>query len=308
MTAKLTIGPLFFNWPLERRRDFYLRLADEAPVDSVCLGEVVCAKRMPFLAPLWPEVIERLGRAGKEVVLSTPALVMGERELASLRDLTASDEALIEANEVAALALLAGRPHAVGPFVNVYNEGTLAYLTRRGATRVSLPVELPASALAALATEAAVELEVQVFGRLPLAISARCYHARAHGLHKDSCQYVCAEDEEGMGVETLDRIPLLAVNGTQTLSWAHCNLVRELGALAGMGIGRYRLSPQALDMVALAELFRGVLEGRLEAEAAYQQVGLLAPGAAFCDGYFHGREGVALGGGREALGASEAPG
>ncbi len=79
MTAKLTIGPLFFNWPLERQRDFYLRLADEAPVDSVCLGEVVCAKRVPFLEPLWPEVIERLGRAGKEVVLSTPALVMGER-------------------------------------------------------------------------------------------------------------------------------------------------------------------------------------------------------------------------------------
>ena len=119
MTAKLTIGPLFFNWPLERQRDFYLRLADEAPVDTVCLGEVVCAKRMPFLEPLWPEVIERLGRAGKEVVLSTPALVMGERELASLRDLTASDAALIEANEVAALALLAGRPHAVGPVVNV---------------------------------------------------------------------------------------------------------------------------------------------------------------------------------------------
>ncbi|MCZ6523450.1 MAG: U32 family peptidase [Alphaproteobacteria bacterium] len=308
MTAKLTIGPLFFNWPLERRRDFYLRLADEAPVDSVCLGEVVCAKRMPFLEPLWPEVIERLGRAGKEVVLSTPALVMGARELAALRDLTASDEALIEANEVAALALLAGRPHAVGPFVNVYNEGTLGILARRGATRVSLPVELPASALAALAAVAAVELEVQVFGRLPLAISARCYHARAHGLHKDSCQYVCAEDEEGMGVETLDRVPLLAVNGTQTLSWAHCNLVRELGALAAMGIGRYRLSPQALDMVALAQLFRAVLEGRLEAEAAYQQVGLLAPGAAFCDGYFHGREGVALGGGREVLGASEAPG
>lgn len=308
MTAKLTIGPLFFNWPLERRRDFYLRLADEAPVDSVCLGEVVCAKRMPFLEPLWPEVIERLGRAGKEVVLSTPALVMGARELAALRDLTASDEALIEANEVAALALLAGRPHAVGPFVNVYNEGTLGILARRGATRVSLPVELPASALAALAAAAAVELEVQVFGRLPLAISARCYHARAHGLHKDSCQYVCAEDEEGMGVETLDRVPLLAVNGTQTLSWAHCNLVRELGALAAMGIGRYRLSPQALDMVALAQLFRAVLEGRLEAEAAYRQVALLAPGATFCDGYFHGREGVALGGGREALGASEAPG
>ena len=41
--------------------------------------------------------------------------------------------------------------NAWGPFVNVYNEGTLAYLARRGAVRVTLPFELPATALRALA-------------------------------------------------------------------------------------------------------------------------------------------------------------
>ena len=39
--SALTLGPLLFNWKLERRRDFYFRVADEAPVDCVYLGEVV---------------------------------------------------------------------------------------------------------------------------------------------------------------------------------------------------------------------------------------------------------------------------
>jgi collagenase-like PrtC family protease len=48
MEMRLTLGPLLFNWPAERWRDFYARIADEAPVDRVVLGEVVCSKRQPF--------------------------------------------------------------------------------------------------------------------------------------------------------------------------------------------------------------------------------------------------------------------
>ena len=44
----LTLGPVLFNWPVGRWVDFYARVADEAPVDRVCLGEVVCSKRQPF--------------------------------------------------------------------------------------------------------------------------------------------------------------------------------------------------------------------------------------------------------------------
>ena len=33
--TKLTLGPVLFNWAPEKWRDFYLRIADEAPVDSV---------------------------------------------------------------------------------------------------------------------------------------------------------------------------------------------------------------------------------------------------------------------------------
>ncbi len=280
--AKLTLGPLLFNWPAERMRDFYFRIAEEAPVDTVCIGEVVCSKRAPFYAPYLPEVVTRLEAAGKEVVHAALALVMSERERRDLAALAAAEDLFVEANDLGAVALLDGRDHAIGPYVNIYNEGTLAFLARRGARRVSLPFELPARALAVLAEAAAtmesrVELEVQVFGRTPLAISARCTHARAQGLHRNNCQYVCEADRDGMALETLDGRPFLAINGTQTLSFGIGNLVGELAALRAMGIGRFRLSPQDLDMVAVAEAFRAVLDGRLEPDAALERLAGLGP-------------------------------
>ncbi len=292
--AKLTLGPLLFHWPAEERRDFYLRIADEAPLEVVYLGEVVCSKRSPFFEPYLSEVVARLERAGKEVVRSTLALIMNERELEAVRALAARTDGLVEANDIACAALLAGRPHAIGPFVNVYNEATLGWLVGNGATRVTLPAELPAPALAVLAKAArGAALEVQVFGRLPLALSARCYHARAHGLHKDGCQYVCGEDRDGMDIETLDGRPFLTVNGTQTMSYTCVNLVHELAELGGMGIECFRLWPQAHDMVAVAATFRAVLDGREDPGAAAARLGELADLAPFSNGYFHGVEGVA---------------
>lgn len=72
MKPTLTLGPVLFNWPAERWRDFYARIADEAPVDAVVVGEIVCSKRAPFLAPVMDEVIARLAAAGKEVWLASP--------------------------------------------------------------------------------------------------------------------------------------------------------------------------------------------------------------------------------------------
>lgn len=294
--ATISLGPLLFNWPPEVRRDFYFRIADEAPIDRVCLGEVVCLKRAPFFDPFIAEVAARLEAAGKTVVISTPALAVGARELAAVRELAGSHDTLVEANDAAALRLLSGRPHAVGPFVNVYNEETLRFLAGRGARRIALPVELPASALAALApaaAEAGVTLEVQVFGRLPLAISARCHHARAHGLHKDGCQYVCGNDPDGLGVETLDGDGFLAVNGTQTLSYRVVNLMAEIPALRRIGVSACRLSPHSIDMVAMARLTRDVLDGRAEPESAAREISRLVRFAPCANGFYHGVEGAA---------------
>lgn len=293
-TPKLSLGPLMFNWPAEKWRDFYFRIADEAAVDSVYIGEVVCSKRLPFIEPHLPDVIERLRNAGKEVVLSTLALVMTDRELDQIRGTTAAEDFLIEANDVSTASLLSGRPHVIGPLVNVYNEGTLEFFARMGAKRVCLSVELAAPTIRTLAGKAGdldQEIEIIVFGRLPLAVSARCYHARAHNLHKDGCEFVCAEDLDGMDLQTLDNTPFLAVNGTQTMSWSCCNLLAELAEMREMGIGCFRLSPQNVDMVAVAQVFRDVIEDRLEAAEAADRLARLVPEFKFSNGYFHGTEG-----------------
>lgn len=294
-TGSLTLGPSLFNWGAERWRDFYFRIADEAPVERVHLGEVVCSKRISFIETHLPAVIDRLTRAGKEVVLSSLALVMTEKERAAATALAAGDQSLmVEANDIATAAQLAGRPHAIGPFVNIYNEGTLAYLAGRGAVRVCLPSELPGPTVAFLAGTGLAEIEIQSFGRLPLALSARCYHARANGLHKDGCQYVCSRDLDGMDVDTMDGVPFLTVNGTQTMSRRYANLLEQLAGFQAAGVTSFRLWPQSCDMVKVAELFAAVLAGSLEAAEASRQLADLIPDVEFANGYALGREGHAF--------------
>ena len=296
-SAHLTLGPVLFNWAPERWRDFYFRIADEAPLDTVCVGEVVCSKRAPFFAPYLADVVERLGSADKEVVLSTLALIMNEREMALVRETVENTDFLVEANDISTAALLKGRPHAVGPFVNIYNEGTLAYMACNGAERVTLPVELAASSIAALAKSAPAELEVMVFGRLPLAISARCYHARCHNLSRDNCQFVCEKNPDGLDVDTLDGEPFLAVNGVQALSHAYCNMAGDLSVLRDLGIGRFRLSPHSGDMVRIAEAFRAVLDNKMAPEEANAAIAVETGGMPLANGYFHGKAGAAFEGG-----------
>ncbi|KAA0684880.1 ubiquinone anaerobic biosynthesis protein UbiV [Azospirillum brasilense] len=295
MKPTLTLGPVLFNWPAERWRDFYARIADEAPVDAVVVGEIVCSKRAPFLAPVMDEVIARLAAAGKEVWLASPILVGSDRERAAMRDLLDCDPLPVEANDMGALALLEGRRHAVGPFINSYNEATLAWLAGRGAVAVSLPAELPAASVAMMAktgTALGLSMEVQVFGRAPLAISARCYHARAHALHKDGCQFVCANDPDGMPVSTVDGQPFLSVNGTQTLSHGYLALAAEIDRLRAMGIQRFRLSPQDLDMVAVAKAFRAVLDGERSGQDVMAELrGMTA--VPLENGFFHNMAGAA---------------
>ena len=118
---KLTLGPVLFNWQAAAWRDFYFRIADEAPIDTVVVGEVVCSKRSPFFAGHIPAVIDRLVGAGKEVLLGSLALVTLERERRATAELAEASDAMVEANDVSCLDCLRGSRH-IGPFVQVYNE------------------------------------------------------------------------------------------------------------------------------------------------------------------------------------------
>lgn len=290
---QLTLGPVQYHWKPEIWRDFYFRIADEAPVDIVVTGEVVCSKRKPFYDAVLPQVIERLTAAGKQVYVGSLLLVTLERERKQSAELVRQDDFPIEVNDLTCLANIDGRPHAIGPYINTYNEATAAFYARGGATRICLPPELPASSIAAIARAVPdVATEVFAFGRLPLAISARCYHARLHGLSKDSCQFVCEKDPDGLTVDTLDGEHFLAMNGVQTMSYAVTSLINEAVALRDMGVAALRLSPQDCDMVAVAQTFRAVLDGKMEAADGQKQLHEIYPAATFANGFTHGSIGA----------------
>ena len=291
--SELTLGPVLFNWEPERWRDFYFRIADEAPVANVYLGEVICFKRAALFYEYLDAVTERLKAAGKTVVRSTLAEVMSKQERKMIDEVCA-EQTMVEANDGSALLRLRGRPHHAGPFVNVYNERTLTVLMAGGVCNVCLPPEMPATAIRSLAADAAklgVSLEVQVFGRVGLALSARCYHARAHGRTKDTCQFICNVDPHGMTLRTLEDKPFLTVNGIQTLSHDYLNLIGELADLQGMGVTRFRLSPHSCDMVEVATIFRGVLDRRISATQAGARLDGIKIEAPFSNGFYYGKPG-----------------
>lgn len=297
MTAELTLGPVLFKWTCDDWRDFYFRIAEEAPVGTVYLGEVVCSKRAPLIEPYFAEVTERLQRAGKTVVLSTLAEVVSAVDRKAIKRVAAGAperNERIEINDTSALWHMDGHAHIIGPFMNVYNEDTLAFLAGKGCRHVCLPPELPAAAIEAMARAAkslGISLEVQVYGRLPLALSARCYHARAHGRTKDSCQYVCEEDPDGMVLQTLEDEPFLAINGIQTLSYTFLNFVGELDALASAGIERFRISPHSKGTVEVAKIFSAVLKSEMEPRDAMARLKECGPDAPFSNGYYHSAAG-----------------
>jgi len=292
--ASVTLGPVLFNWQPEKWRDFYFRIADEAPVSTVYVGEAVCSKRAPLIEPYYAEVAERLQAAGKTVVFSSLSEVLSKIDRKLAEQICTAEDFLVEANDGSALLYLKGRPHHIGPLMNVYNERTVEFLVGNGAKNVCLPVEMPASAVAALCQatrDLDVTVEVQVFGRQSLALSARCYHARAHGRTKDSCRFVCEEDPDGLDLTTLDGRTFLTVNGIQTLSREYLNLLREVPALRAIGVSRFRLSPHTLDMVEVAKIFAGVVEGKLGVDEAAARLEAIKPAAPFANGFYYGKPG-----------------
>lgn len=291
----LTLGPVLYLWNPEKWRDFYYRIADEAPVSTVSIGEAVCSKRMHFVDKYLDNVVARLEAAGKQVVLSSLAQVTIERERKDIRKVISKTDHLIEANDLSAIALLDnGQRYIIGPFINVYNGPTATVLAKRGAEVICLPPELPLSSLKAIATSIPdnLTLEVFAFGRLPLAISARCAHARAKGHIKDNCQFVCGDEPNGLSVQTLNKQNFLTLNGVQTMSHSCQALINDLDALQKAGINRFRLSPQDCDMVAVANVFAETLEKKISPEDAVQKLQELCGDMPLSNGFLYAREGA----------------
>lgn len=296
-SAKLVLGPLPYHWSAERRRSFYSAIAERGPYDRVVLGETVCSKREPPVAEAMAEAEVALKAAGREVVRPTITLAVDDEDVQVLEAVakTANAGALIEANDTGALALLSGKPHHIGPMVNVYNEGTLRALAARGATAVTLPWELPRRSVEVLAGEArrlGIECGVNVFGRAPLAISARCYHARAHGLTKATCRLICDQDPEGLEVDTLEGDPFLVVNGLQTQALTVTLLVHEIADLIRAGVTAIRLAPLDVDMVAAGQVYADLIAGTIPPDEAEERLLDLLEDRPVANGFFHAEPGA----------------
>ena len=289
---QLALGPLLFNWAPDRIRDFYARIADEAPVDRIYLGEVVCGKRAPLIDAALADAAGRLSQAGKTVIWSTLGLPALRRDRKAIAALAAEQEMLIEINDVSGLRGRTG-PFVAGPLLNVYNEGAARELMRRGCVRLCANVELSLEAVSAIAAACpGLEIELFAFGRLPLALSGRCYHARHHGLHKDACQFICDRDPDGLALKTLDGRDFLAVNGVQTLSHGVQLVEAEPGVLRAAGVTALRLSPHTADMIEVAMAFRERADGRIDSVELAARIAESGPPGALVGGYLRGDPGL----------------
>lgn len=291
---ELTVGPNQFFWKTEAWSTFYEELAS-APVNRVILGELVCSKRLPFYQDAILPAVETLLAAGKEVALTSLALVTLKRERKATAEL-AEAGVEIEVNDLTALAHLPkDAKFCVGPLVNVYNEGTLDWLVSRGATRICLPPELPLASVRALAEagkHAGISVEVWGHGRIPLAISGRCYHARLHGRIKDNCLFACEDDPDGLEVDTADGKAFLSMNGVQTLSDSCASMAYQIETLRNAGVSALRLSPQSKGFKETCALYRARLDGKIDAESMSRELVNLSGGMRLSDGFLTGARGA----------------
>ena len=289
---RLSLGPIQYHWSKEKMLDFY-HMIESMPVDIVYLGEAVCSKRRSFRHEDWIEIAERLQAAGKEVVLSTLALVEAHSELGYIRKLCNNGKFKVEANDMSAVQMLAGKtPFVGGASLNIYNPRSLKKLADLGLTRWVMPVELSQSVLAAFQDELPVGIETEVYGwgRLPIAYSARCYTARAHEISKDNCLNCCIDYPDGLMLSTREDERFLIINGIQTQSARDHALVDGLSEpSAPMNI--VRLNPQSQDSDRVISIFDELRSGVISPGEATQSLGQYSS-VGLCNGYWHGGAGM----------------
>ncbi|MGJ0480558.1 U32 family peptidase [Pantoea agglomerans] len=286
------LGPVLWYWPTDTLEDFYQQAA-RSSADIIYLGEAVCSKRRATPYARWMDLAREVAASGKQVVLSTLALLQSPSELKELQRYVENGEFLIEANDIGTVNMAAERhlPFVAGPTLNVYNADTLQLLVREGMTRWCMPVEMSRDWLLQLLDQCETrgirqqfEVEVLGYGHLPLALSARCFTARSENRAKDECETCCIRYPTGRRVNSQEGQQVFVLNGIQTMSGYCYNLGNDLAGMRDQ-VDCVRLSPQDVATLAEIDRFRANENG---------QAPLMVAKGSDCNGYWRKLAGMTL--------------
>ncbi|MBI5328889.1 MAG: U32 family peptidase [Deltaproteobacteria bacterium] len=293
MNMQLTIGPILFDWKKQDLFRFYDEVAD-MPVDMVYLGEVVCAKKNGLTVKELEVIGKKLEKAGKEVVVSSLAVVSNEEELKLVRDIAQLPFA-VEANDMSVFNIkseIGNRKSEIiaGPHIATYNAPSIEFLKSIGVNRVVFPVELSRDSVNHCIQNTGIDAEIFAHGKAPLAFSWRCYTSRAYGLNKTNCRYHCKQHPDGMPLKTIEGEPTFTINGTSVLSALTYTLVEPIEDLKAIGIKALRISPQYQHTKRIVDVFRKRIDGIIGHDEGLAMLKQTSP-LGFCNGWYWGRAG-----------------
>lgn len=249
---KLSLGPLLYYWPKQDVENFYQQ-AVNSDADVIYLGETVCSKRREMKTRDWITLAKALNEQGKEIVLSSMALLEAPSEIKILKQLCENGDLSVEANDVGAIQLLSDQkvPFVCGPAINCYNASVLNLFVNKGMQRWVMPVELSRDWLTKtvsdcedLGIRSQFEIEVFSHGFMPLAYSARCFTARSENKAKDDCELCCIKYPQGRPTTTQENQQVFVLNGIQTQSGYCYNLINDLPSMQGL-VDVARISPSS---------------------------------------------------------------
>lgn len=265
---KVSLGPLLYYWPKQSIEDFYHQAA-KSESDIIYLGETVCSKRRELKPRDWIGLAKEINQEGKEIVLSTMALLEAPSEIKVLQQLCDNGEFHVEANDLAGVQLLSERniPFVVGPAINCYNVNVLKLFLNKGMKRWVMPVELSRDWLQKIVSDAQsigirekFEVELFAHGHLPLAYSARCFTARSENRAKDDCELCCINYPQGRAADTQEGQQVFVLNGIQTQSGYCYNLLNDVQSMQEL-VDIVRVSPSDLSSLQTVKAFKEQIQG-----------------------------------------------
>lgn len=289
---KYALGPVLYYWPKIETEKFY-QAAIQSDADIIYMGETVCTKRREMKVADWISLAKEVAKSGKQVVISTLALLEAQSEINEMRQLVDNGDFWVEANDLAAINLAQEHhvPFVAGPAINCYNAYTLKLLQKQGMVRWCMPVELSRDWLRnvliqfdELKIERKFEVEVFSYGYLPLAYSARCFTARSEDKPKDKCETCCIKYPVGREVFSQEQQKVFVLNGIQTQSGYCYNLGNNLLDMQGL-VDVVRLSPQGIETLDVVKQFKANESGQSPLNITSHRD---------CNGYWNGIAGLEL--------------